>query len=126
MLASFEAKFNEKILSRDKELLEEQRREVERLRGELEEQKFSHGVETTLLQKKVKELEGELEEAKRASNDAAGGNPEDRLAYSSSAESDRIRIGVLEEELRRERRLRIDQLRSLEQLHVSLLHLSYN
>jgi len=80
LLASFEAKFNEKILSRHRELMEEQRRaalksnaavesddkngplatEVQRLKDKLDEQKFSHQVELSLQKKKVEKLEGEL------------------------------------------------------------------
>eukprot|EP00585_Thalassiosira_rotula_P001986 CAMPEP_0196142660 /NCGR_PEP_ID=MMETSP0910-20130528/12028_1 /TAXON_ID=49265 /ORGANISM="Thalassiosira rotula, Strain GSO102" /LENGTH=552 /DNA_ID=CAMNT_0041404001 /DNA_START=79 /DNA_END=1740 /DNA_ORIENTATION=- len=119
MLASFEDKFNEKILSHQKELMDEQRRsleskasedkngslakEVKRLQDKLEEQKFSHQVEMTLQMNKAEKLEEMLKE--------------NHVAHSSSQSDGRIK--KLEEELTREKDLRINQLRSLEQLHFA-------
>mmetsp|Transcript_35789 Transcript_35789/g.76433 ORF Transcript_35789/g.76433 Transcript_35789/m.76433 type:complete len:574 (-) Transcript_35789:127-1848(-) len=120
LLASFEAKFNEKILSRHRELMEEQRRaalesndrdgslseEVRRLKDELEEQKFSHQVELSLEKKKVEKLEEELSGTQRHRPEPASVNADKR-------------VKELEAELRREKSLRIDQLKSLEQLHFA-------
>mmetsp|Transcript_4916 Transcript_4916/g.10824 ORF Transcript_4916/g.10824 Transcript_4916/m.10824 type:complete len:641 (+) Transcript_4916:112-2034(+) len=126
LLASFEAKFNEKIMSHHKELMDEQRRSLEsqkaddgplmelvtRLQDELEEQKFSHEVELSLEKNKVEKLE----EAVQLFRDRGVG-----LSHPVAQSCDRARKRVkeLEEELKREKDQRINQLKSLEQLHFA-------
>lgn len=127
MLASFEAQFNRKILSRHRELVEEHAsksddnlrlaEEVERLKGALEQQRFSHEVEISVQKKMVKDLEEDLQ--KERVNNALREIYPQHSAQSSARAAERV--VELEEELRRERGLRIEQLKSLEQLHVSQL-----
>jgi len=127
LLASFEAKFNEKILARHNELMVEQKRsleskppevkdnpltkKVQRLEDDMEEQKFSHEVELSLQKNMVKKLEEELE---RKGGRTVNSSPATQL----SAQAD-SRVNKLEDELQQERKLRIVQLKSLEQLHFA-------
>jgi len=133
ILAKFEEKFNEKILDLHRELMEEQKRElesqrvddkdhplakeVEQLKDDMEEQKFSHEVELSTQKKKVEKLEEELKRERERRGVTCPPRLHSKTPLSSA--KDDLRINKLEEELRRERDLRISQLRSLEQLHFA-------
>lgn len=135
MLVAFEEQFNGHILARHKELMEEQKqqlesrnfsslqsqqqekideltKEVNRLRGKLEEQKFAHGVELALEKAKVKSLEDELGWRRERDGSAREG-----LVPADDAEKN-LKIS-LEEKLHQEKDLRVQQLKSLEMLHFA-------
>lgn len=138
MLASVEAKFNEKIVMRHEELMAEQVRtleyknpyaknhplakEVKRLIDQWEEQKISHEVELQIQKNAVKRLGEELEREKELKQEAVERISAVKNNASRVSEWDASTPGAamkLEEELKREKHLRMDQLKSLELLHVS-------